>query len=29
MITHFIAFYWLVRPQPNAARIFAIDATAS
>jgi hypothetical protein len=29
MITHFVAFYWLVRPQPKAARILATDATAS
>jgi len=29
MITHFVAFYLLVRPQPKAARAFAGDATAS
>jgi hypothetical protein len=29
MITHFVAFYWLVRPQPTAARILATDAPAS
>jgi hypothetical protein len=29
MMTHFIAFYWLVRPQPNAAPILATYATAS
>ena len=29
MITHFVAFYLLVRPQPKATRAFAGDATAS
>jgi len=29
MITHFVAFYWLVRPQPRAARILATDAPVS
>jgi hypothetical protein len=29
MITHFVAFYWLVRPQPKAARVFAGDAATS
>src|ERR1700738_3687721 len=29
MITHFVAFYLLVRPQPKAARVLAGDATAS
>ena len=29
MITHFVALYWLVRPQPKAARDFADDAAAS
>jgi hypothetical protein len=29
MITHFVAFYLLVRPQPKAARALAGDAAAS
>ena len=29
MITHVVAFYLLVRPQPKAARASALDATAS
>jgi hypothetical protein len=29
MITHVVAFYWLVRPQPNAARVLISDATES
>jgi hypothetical protein len=29
MITHFVAFYLLVRPQPNAARTLVDDAAAS
>ena len=29
MITHFVALYWLVRPQPTAARILATAAPAS
>jgi hypothetical protein len=29
MITHFVAFYWLMRPQPNAARVLISDATES
>ncbi|HEY7307200.1 MAG TPA: hypothetical protein VH601_23960 [Bryobacteraceae bacterium] len=29
MITHFVAFYWLVRPQPKTARILATDAITS
>lgn len=29
MITHIVALYWLVRPQPNVARDLASDATAS
>ena len=29
MITHFVAFYLLVRPQPEAARALASDAAAS
>ena len=29
MITHFVALYWLVRPQPRAARILATAAPAS
>jgi hypothetical protein len=29
MITHFAAFYLLVRPQPKAARALAGDAAAS
>jgi len=29
MITHVVAFYWLLRPQFNAARAFAGDAAAS
>ena len=28
MITHFVALYWLVRPQPKAARVLAGDAAA-
>jgi hypothetical protein len=28
MITHVVALYLLVRPQPNAARAFAADAAA-
>ena len=29
MITHVVAFYWLLRPQPKAVRAFAADAEAS
>jgi hypothetical protein len=29
MITHFVAFYWLVRPQPKAAPALSGDAIAS
>jgi hypothetical protein len=29
MITHVVALYWLVRPQPKAARVFAGDAATS
>jgi hypothetical protein len=29
MITHFVAFYWLVRPLPKAAPVLTGDATAS
>ncbi len=29
MITHFVAFYWLVRPQPKAPRASVGDAAAS
>jgi hypothetical protein len=29
MITHFVAVYWLVRPQPRAARALAGEAVAS
>jgi hypothetical protein len=29
MISHFVAFYLLVRPQPKAARTFAADAAAA
>lgn len=29
MITHVVAVYWLVRPQPKAARALAGDAAAS
>jgi hypothetical protein len=29
MITHFVAFYWLVRPQPKAVRVRAGDTVAS
>jgi hypothetical protein len=29
MITHFVAFYWLVRPQPKAAPVLTGDAIAS
>ena len=29
MITHFVAFYWLVRPQPKAAHVLIGDATES
>ena len=29
MITHFVALYWLVRPQPKAARVFVGDAAAA
>jgi hypothetical protein len=29
MITHFVAFYWLVRPQPKAAPALTGDAIAS
>jgi hypothetical protein len=28
MITHVVAFYWLLRPQPKAVRAFAGDAVA-
>jgi hypothetical protein len=27
MVTHFVAFYWLVRPQPNAAPALTGNAT--
>ena len=29
MITHVVALYWLLRPQPKAVRAFAVDAAAS
>jgi len=29
MITHVVAFYWLLRPQPKVVRAFAGDAAAS
>jgi len=29
MITHVVAFYWLLRPQPKAVRAFAGDAAGS
>jgi hypothetical protein len=29
MITHVVAFYWLLRPQPRAVRAFAGNAAAS
>jgi hypothetical protein len=29
MITHVVAFYWLVRPQPKAARVLICDAIES
>jgi hypothetical protein len=29
MITHVVALYWLVRPQPKAAQALAGNATAS
>jgi hypothetical protein len=29
MMTHFVAFYWLVRPQRNAASVLISDATES
>jgi hypothetical protein len=29
MITHFVAFYWLVRPQPKVAPVLTGDAIAS
>ena len=29
MITHFVAFYWLVRPRPKAARVLISGATES
>jgi hypothetical protein len=29
MITHFVAFYWLVHPQPKAAPVLTGDAIAS
>ncbi len=29
MLTHFAAFYFMMRPQPNAARVLAGDAAAS
>jgi hypothetical protein len=29
MITHIVAFYWLLRPQPRAARVLISDATES
>ena len=29
MITHIVALYWLVRPQPKAARVLISDATES
>ncbi len=29
MITHFVAFYWLVRPRPKADRSLAIHTTAA
>jgi hypothetical protein len=27
MITHIVAFYWLMRPKPKAARVLISDAT--
>jgi hypothetical protein len=29
MITHVVALYWLVRPEPKSARVFARNAVAS
>ena len=29
MITHVVALYWLVRPQPRATRVFASEAAAA
>ena len=29
MITHVVALYWLVRPEPKAVRVFARDAAAA
>ena len=29
MITHVVAFYWLLRPQPKAVRTLAVDAAAA
>jgi hypothetical protein len=29
MITHVVAFYWLLRPQPSAVRVLASDGAAS
>jgi len=29
MITHIVALYWLVRPQPRAARVLAVRTAAS
>jgi hypothetical protein len=29
MITHIVAFYWLMHPQPKAARVLISDATES
>ena len=29
MITHIVALYWLVRPQPKAARVLVSDAAAT
>jgi hypothetical protein len=29
MITHIVAFYWLLRPQPKAVRAFAGGEVAS
>jgi hypothetical protein len=29
MVTHFVAFYWLVRPQPNTAQALTGNATES
>jgi hypothetical protein len=29
MLTHAVAFYWLMRPQPKAARARAVETAAS